>query len=1397
VEGIVRVSVIAWIAPVAGCIAFFLTVGMSGPASAQGTPGVPPSTVGLGPEDCYWRGKTADVIVQACTAQLRKDPADAEALVKRGIALGERGDFAPAHADLDAAVAAYIKADNYKLGDAYAARGALFLAQRDFSKAIADYTKAIERQPDEWLRYADRARALFESGDAKVALPDAERARSDSYGFAYPLLLRARVYLALGRRDDAIDDLRRAASVGPPPEANDISKEIRQRMRAGTGGDYTEGAAERELARLGVAVAEFPEPATVAAPLARGHCKAGQAPEEATFAATTLSIEPGDLRVGQPIRVRWTIPARQQDAAKPTYLIVATPSVVRFAGSGFFALGPNAEGPARLIFHREAMRAIVPLHTVLADTSGVIEILPYEAGPLAVEWSVTGFTTCGTWATAPRHAEVGNVAAGAARVVVRNEFADTQPLLTIAAAKGPFAVQVFKSRVEVYDRSTNTLVVDRQGTAPTFSPTGRFLVLQPPEAETFEVIDLAARRVLGRYVAEALAWSHADSFLYVLGSREAWMRLVRTFHGVRTDLSQSSITPAGAQGGDWDYTRARHLLTDGDVETHRAAGGNFGHAWDIWRFKLSTVTATLSLQSDWGGGNTTADPEIIVHDLTARTDPMADEVIRRRYGSRFAAFGEAQQTFAKWDAGEPLWLTAAQVQGGDTAEQRARSPDQYARDLAAATEELVPFTKTVATATGRALGKPGTHGPEIASAIRPRGLKTRLRSSGEDLSWTNVLGAQLDHLPNQTIPNWRPAKSDDELQAVTDELKRLYDPKVAIFTFDRSVENRRYSTPAFFDPSKGPPTESAEDNNEPIAFNLAFPGRDLWRWEIGDDVYWLTQTITSGRNGYRFSFTLLNARRGAQTRFADLLSAARDVHGSGTRSQSDPFEEVSLGDVRTELGSAFGDPSIVGVSGERYLALMTMPLTPRLIVFDLQEWKIACAIPSPIDASTAVSAIMHGDARHVTQINANGAVHVYRCEGGEEILTGAYVDDELVIMNRDGYFEGTEDAAGYVEMTLDGIPGRQLLSQYFGVLRKPGVALETLAGTATLASPRLSARPTLRLLGGARAADGVRLEASSATGLAYVQLYADGRPLRRVALSGANAVMPVTERSRPEVGRITAVAVDANGIVSSPLSINSEPSHAGRGSGKLWGLFVGIDRYPLLPSTCGADGRSPCDLTLAAADARRLAHAVGQSRLYKSKQTTVLVDNEASRSAVLARLGALVESAGSEDTIVVSFAGHGLRDEDALRLVLSSTSLDDLAGTSLAFADVAIHLKSARARVIVLLDVCHAGVSDRLATNDDAVSQLVTASGASMIILSASKGRQLSEEDTIAGGGRFSVTIDNILSKRRSAFDLDANGAISVAELYRGLKSEVVRDTAGRQTPWLSRNLMVGDFDIF
>jgi hypothetical protein len=50
------------------------------------------------------------------------------------MALSERGDFASARADLDAAVALYTETDDYRPGDAYAARGMMFLPSATFPR---------------------------------------------------------------------------------------------------------------------------------------------------------------------------------------------------------------------------------------------------------------------------------------------------------------------------------------------------------------------------------------------------------------------------------------------------------------------------------------------------------------------------------------------------------------------------------------------------------------------------------------------------------------------------------------------------------------------------------------------------------------------------------------------------------------------------------------------------------------------------------------------------------------------------------------------------------------------------------------------------------------------------------------------------------------------------------------------------------------------------------------------------------------------------------------------------------------------------------------------------------------------------------------------------------------
>src|SRR5262249_53635528 len=156
---------------------------------------------------------------------------------------------------------------------------------------------------------------------------------------------------------------------------------------------------------------------------------------------------------------------------------------------------------------------------------------------------------CGQWTAAEGKSQLIAIGAGTPRIAPRDEFAEVKPVRRMQSLDGTYELLEFKDRYEVYEASSGALILKRQGRLPSFSPTGRFLSSRPPSEETFEVIDLAARIVIGRYVAQKLAWSHGDSFLYVMGAREGWLSIVRALHGQRNDLTQTPLTLHGFDGG--------------------------------------------------------------------------------------------------------------------------------------------------------------------------------------------------------------------------------------------------------------------------------------------------------------------------------------------------------------------------------------------------------------------------------------------------------------------------------------------------------------------------------------------------------------------------------------------------------------------------------------------------------------------------------------------------------------------------------------------------------------------------------------------------------------------------------------------------------------------------------
>lgn len=172
---------------------------------------------------------------------------------------------------------------------------------------------------------------------------------------------------------------------------------------------------------------------------------------------------------------------------------------------------------------------------------------------------------------------------------------------------------------------------------------------------------------------------------------------------------------------------------------------------------------------------------------------------------------------------------------------------------------------------------------------------------------------------------------------------------------------------------------------------------------------------------------------------------------------------------------------------------------------------------------------------------------------------------------------------------------------------------------------------------------------------------------------------------------------------------------------------------------------------------------------------------------------------GQDADIVLYFAGHGLIGRDGnFYLGLPNTQLNDLPGTALSWNTVGGVLVNAVSRVFVILDTCHSGDAGRsmFATNDDAATLLLGASAAPVTILSASKGRQSSIEDSSMGGGLFTEALTEIMNIP-SEGDTNRNSALEVTEAYRAIKARVGGRTNGKQTPWFATNRSIGDFPLF
>jgi tetratricopeptide (TPR) repeat protein len=149
--------------------------------------------------------------IEGCTEVVRQNPRDAVAYYRRGMAHARTGgNFEKALADFSKA----IEIDpNY--AEAFHERGIAYREMKDYNSAIADHTKAIELDPNKPDSYFNRGLAFYGSGNFDRAIADYTRAIEIDPKDAEVFINRGNVYRSLSDYDRAIADYTKAIEIDP------------------------------------------------------------------------------------------------------------------------------------------------------------------------------------------------------------------------------------------------------------------------------------------------------------------------------------------------------------------------------------------------------------------------------------------------------------------------------------------------------------------------------------------------------------------------------------------------------------------------------------------------------------------------------------------------------------------------------------------------------------------------------------------------------------------------------------------------------------------------------------------------------------------------------------------------------------------------------------------------------------------------------------------------------------------------------------------------------------------------------------------------------------------------------------------------------------------------------
>jgi helicase len=210
-------------------------------------------------------------------------------------------------------------------------------------------------------------------------------------------------------------------------------------------------------------------------------------------------------------------------------------------------------------------------------------------------------------------------------------------------------------------------------------------------------------------------------------------------------------------------------------------------------------------------------------------------------------------------------------------------------------------------------------------------------------------------------------------------------------------------------------------------------------------------------------------------------------------------------------------------------------------------------------------------------------------------------------------------------------------------------------------------------------------------------------------------------------------------------------------------IFIGVDKHQ------DAEIR---DLTGARRDAKALWALFCDT--IPDIEATLLSDEDATAAAIRQALDDTLGAAGPDDTVILSFSGHGTHDH---RIVAHDTVLNSLADTTISMEELATRFKESKAKaVLFVLDCCFSGGAPARVVENSPISRdpgfpLEALAGKGRILISAANVNEVAYELPGSGHGLLSKALIDALQGAESVISLST----AMGQVMERVRAEAAR----------------------